>query len=287
MYGYRAWLPEQFVGGDMRINLMTAAGMLFAVQIWAAPLWASDLAREGRIAAEIQDALLVGEPLTLQAQGVEFFAIQAAEETDYIQGAAIILHGRGAHPDWVDVINPLRSRLPEYGWKTLSIQLPIAAADASDWVYRELIPEAFPRITAALEHLKRQGVTNIVLIGHSLGARMGVEYLAQGAPAELRAFVAIGLSADNSIADSGIPDSGTLGALKKLRLPLLDIYGSRDIDPVLNSVAARSAASRQAENGAYRQTRIDGADHFFNGLNDTLVAEVRAWLGRVAPGEER
>jgi pimeloyl-ACP methyl ester carboxylesterase len=187
----------------------------------------------------------------------------------------------------VDVINPLRSRLPEYGWKTLSIQLPIAAADASDWVYRELIPEAFPRITAALEHLKRQGVTNIVLIGHSLGARMGVEYLAQGAPAELRAFVAIGLSADNSIADSGIPDSGTLGALKKLRLPLLDIYGSRDIDPVLNSVAARSAASRQAENGAYRQTRIDGADHFFNGLNDTLVAEVRAWLGRVAPGEER
>ncbi|WP_260294336.1 alpha/beta hydrolase family protein [Sedimenticola hydrogenitrophicus] len=266
----------------MRINLMAAAGLLFAVQIWAAPLWASDLAREGRIAAEIQDALLVGEPLTLQAQGVEFFAIQAAEETDYIQGAAIILHGRGAHPDWVDVINPLRSRLPEYGWKTLSIQLPIAASDASGWVYRELIPEAFPRITAAVEHLKRQGVTNIVLIGHSLGARMGVEYLAQGAPAELRAFVAIGLSADNTT-----PDSGTLGALKKLRLPLLDIYGSRDIDAVLNSVAARSAASRQAKNGAYRQNRIDGADHFFNGLNDTLVAEVRAWLGRVAPGEER
>lgn len=256
--------------------------VIFALLLGAAPLAASDLAREGRIAAEIREALLVGEPLTLQADGVEFFAIQAEAETAYTQGAAIILHGRGAHPDWVDVVNPLRSRLPEYGWKTLSIQLPIAAADASDWVYRELIPEAFPRIDAAVAHLRQQGVANIVLIGHSLGARMGVEYLARGGPRELRAFVAIGLSADTTV-----PDSGSLGALRKLQLPLLDIYGSRDIDPVLSSATARAAAAREANNAAYRQTRVDGADHFFNGLSDTLVADVRAWLGRVAPGEER
>lgn len=248
--------------------------------LFAGPPWASDRAREGRIAAEIQETLLVGEPITLQAEGADFFAIYTPEETDYSQGAAIILHGRGAHPDWVDVIQPLRSRLPEYGWKTISIQLPIAAPDASGWVYAEMIPEAFPRITAAVEYLQQQGVANIVLIGHSLGARMGVEYLAQGVAESLRAFVAIGLSADTAT-----PDSGTLGALKKLQLPLLDIYGSRDIDPVLNSVPARSAAARQAKNGDYRQTRIEGADHFFNGLDETLVADVRAWLGRITSGE--
>ncbi|WP_428609953.1 alpha/beta fold hydrolase [Sedimenticola sp.] len=254
--------------------------MLLAVLLFATPLWASDLAREGRIANEIQDMLLVGEPVTLQAQGAPFFGIYATEATAYSQGAVIILHGRGAHPDWVDVVNPLRSRLPEYGWKTLSIQLPIAASDASDWVYRALIPEAFPRITAAVEFLKQQGVANIVLIGHSLGARMGVEYLAQTAPDELRAFVAIGLPAEVAEADTG-----TLGALKKLTLPVLDIYGSRDIDSVLDTVPARAASARQAGNTAYRQHQVAGADHFFNGLSDTLIAEVRAWLGRVAPGE--
>jgi len=260
----------------MRITLMLLILLLFA-----SPLWASDRVREGRIAAEIREALRVGEPVTLQADGNDFFAIYAREESAYNQGAVILLHGRGAHPDWVDVIHPLRSRLPDYGWKTLSIQLPIAASDASDWVYPELIPEAFPRITAAVAYLKQQGVTNIVLIGHSLGARMGVEYLAQGVPDGLRALVAIGLPAE--IRASG---SGTLGALTKLNLPLLDIYGSRDIDAVLHSVSARSAAARQAGNGEYRQNRVEGADHLFNGLSETLVAEVRAWLGRVASGEQ-
>lgn len=261
----------------MRINCITIALLLFMN-----PLWASDLAREGRIESEIREALLVGEPLTLQAAGNDFFAIYAQEMTDYSQGAVILLHGRDAHPDWMEVVHPLRTQLPEYGWKTLSIQLPIAASDASGWVYPELIPEAVPRIAAAVAYLTQQGESNIVLIGHSLGARMGVEYLAQGAPEELRAFVAIGLSANIHA-----PDGGTLGALEKLNLPLLDIYGSRDIDSVLQSAPARSAAARQAKNESYRQNRIEGADHFFNGLSGMLVAEVRAWLGRVTPGVEQ
>ena len=70
---------------------------------------ASDLAREQRIAAEIEEGILVGEPVMLQAGGSEFFAIYAEEESSYVKGAAIILHGRGAHPDWTEVIQPLRS----------------------------------------------------------------------------------------------------------------------------------------------------------------------------------
>lgn len=244
----------------------------------ASPLWASDLAREGRIAAEIRDGLVVGEPLMLQADdGTGFFTIYAQEQSAYNHGAVILLHGRGAHPDWADVIHPLRTALPEYGWKTLSIQMPVAAADASGWVYAELIPEAFPRIAAAVAYLKQQGVASIVLVGHSLGARMGVEYLAQGVPEEVKAYVAIGLPAGKAVADGGV-----LAALEKLQLPLLDIYGSQDIDAVLQSAPARLRAARLAENPAYRQRRIDGADHFFTGLDDTLLAEVRAWLGRVA-----
>jgi len=242
----------------------------------------SDLAREQRIAEQISEALLVGEPLTLQAGDTPFLAIHTRESTDYSHGAAIILHGRGAHPDWVDVVNPLRSELPEYGWQTLSIQLPVAAADASDWVYRDLIPEAAPRITAAVNYLRQQGVENLVLIGHSLGARMGLDYLAAGAPEALRAFVAVGLSADTRQ-----PQQGTLKALRQLKVPMLDIFGSRDLESVAGSARARSLAAREVGLVGYRQTRVEGADHFFSGLSDTLVARVRAWLGRTVPGEKR
>lgn len=256
-------------------------GMLFTVVFFMAghPLLASDLVREGRIAAEIEETILVGEPIQLEAEGDSFLGIYTNETTRFTQGAAIILHGRGAHPDWVDVVYPLRSQLPDYGWKTLSIQMPLAPSGAGDWVYEALIPEAFPRITAAVEYLKRQQVTNIVLIGHSLGARMGVAYLAQGAPKAIRAFVAVGLGADKAR-----PNGGTLGAMRQIKLPFIDIYGSRDLSSVVDTTQERARAARLADNAAYRQTEIVGADHFFRGLEDTLVAQVRTWLGRVAPG---
>ncbi|TVO76693.1 alpha/beta fold hydrolase [Sedimenticola selenatireducens] len=245
------------------------------------PLWASDLMREARMANEIKDALLVGDSINLKDGDIDFLAIYAQETTRTSQGGAIILHGRGAHPDWIEVINPLRSQLPDSGWKTLSIQMPIAASDASDSQYQALIPEAAPRIAAAVEFLKQQGVTNMVLIGHSLGAVMGTAYLAQGAPKELKAFVVVGLPVSNRD-----PNQGTLADLAKLKIPLFDLYGSRDIDPVLNSVTARLAAAKQAENEDYRQVQVEGADHFFSGLDDTLVAHVKSWIGRVAPGEQ-
>jgi pimeloyl-ACP methyl ester carboxylesterase len=244
------------------------------------PLSASDLVREGRIAAEIEAAIMVGKLLQLEAEGVSFIGIYSEETTSFTQGAAIILHGRGAHPDWMDVVYPLRSQLPDYGWKTLSIQMPLAASGSEDWVYEALIPEAFSRIAAAVDYLKQQKVTNIVLIGHSLGARMGVAYLAQGAPKAIRAFVAVGLSADRRR-----PDEGTLGAMRQVRLPFIDLYGSQDLASVVETTQERALAARLADNPAYRQTEIAGADHFFRGLDDTLVARVRAWMGRVAPGQ--
>lgn len=240
---------------------------------------ASDLAREQRIAAEIEEGILVGEPVMLQAGGREFFAIYAEEESSYVKGAAIILHGRGAHPDWTEVIQPLRSELPSHGWRTLSIQLPVASAEAPPRAYRDLIPEAAPRIAAAVDYLKKMEVENIVIISHSLGARMAVESLAASQSAGVRALVAIGLGADKED-----KEGGTLGALQKLQLPLLDIYGSQDLPGVLDTIQERAMAARKANNKGYRQTRVEGADHFFRGLDETLISVIRSWLGKVAPG---
>ncbi|MEJ1354162.1 MAG: DUF3530 family protein [Candidatus Sedimenticola sp. (ex Thyasira tokunagai)] len=255
--------------------------LLLCLVFFSTLLPASDLARERRISNEIEEMILDGEPVRLQAGGADFLAIYAKEESSYAKGAAIIIHGRGAHPDWTEVIQPMRTGLLDHGWRTFSIQMPIASAEAPPGAYRELIPEAGPRIAAAVDYLKKMKVENIVIISHSLGARMALEHLAAGKSQEVRALVTVGLSADKKE-----KESGTLGALQKLQLPMLDIYGSQDLQSVLGSVHERAAAAARAKNSDYRQTRIEGADHFFLGLDDTLISTVRAWLGKVAPGRK-
>lgn len=87
-------------------------------------------------------------------------------------------------------------------------------------------------------------------------------------------FAAIGLSViDNE-------NMNALPALAKIQLPVLDLYGSRDLDNVLNTAPARARAARKAGNKNYRQQQIEGADHFFSGSNDILVRTVYGWLKR-------
>jgi len=149
--------------------------------------------------------------------------------------------------------------------------------NAESWAYTALIPEAAPRISAAIDFLKQRKIERIVIIGHSLGARMGLEMVAAGRPDGVIALVVVGVPTN---ADE--PDAGTLGALKKLNLPILDIYGSRDLPSVLSNAKARNIAARQAGNSGYRQVEIIGADHYFRGMDDTLLARVNAWIGREA-----
>ena len=52
-------------------------------------------------------------------------------------------------------------------------------------------------------------------------------------------------------------------------VPVLDIYGERDLDPVLKNAPARERIAR-ASGG--RQQRIVGADHFYAGREAELVS---------------
>jgi pimeloyl-ACP methyl ester carboxylesterase len=167
--------------------------------------------------------------------------------------------------------------LPEHGWEILSLQMPVAPTGAATWSYDSLIPEAAPRITAAIEFLKQRKIEKIVLVGHSMGARMGLEAIAAKAPKEVIALVAVGVP--TKVEE---PEAGVLGALQKIKLPILDIYGSRDLPLVLESVKARLRAARKLENSSYQQVEIEGADHFFTGVEDDLLARARAWMGKQA-----
>lgn len=251
--------------------------IIFIVLFVPVLVTAADLSRELRIAEQIEEAIFDGEVLRLADGDHKFLAVYRRSDADTVRGAAIILHGRGAHPEWTDVVRPLASRLPESGWDTLAIQLPVAAAAAPDRDWDALVPEAIPRINAAIAFLSERRVTNIVLVAHSMGARMGAHFLAAGSPPAVRALVAVGLSVHDRDRDSG-----SLANLRQIKLPVLDIYGERDLSDVLNSTKDRRLAARDAGNTGYEQVRVPGADHFFAGLDDLLVSRVSAWMVKVA-----
>lgn len=260
-------------GFPFLLTLQTGLVALLGLAV-AGTTAASDIDKERRWAEQLQDQLVVGEPVRLTAEQQDFFALYTPAIGKLQRGGVILLHGLGAHPDWPDVISPLRKNLPDAGWSTLSIQLPIRPNEADFADYPPLFPEANVRISAAIRYLRKQGLSNIVLVGHSLGAAMGAYFLAQKTPDSeaVRAFVGIGMGhAPGTVAHT--PDS-----LAKMTLPVLDLYGTQDLRGVLGSTKARAAS--QVENTGYRQLTIAGADHFFRGLETTLVKRVSSWLNR-------
>jgi len=238
----------------------------------AAPAVASDLAKEKRWADQIADQFFDGSPVWLEAGGHKFLAIYTEAATKPARGTAIVMHGVGIHPDWPQVINPLRVQLPHRGWATLSIQLPILPNEAQFDDYLPLMPEVAPRIAAALRFLGDKGAGPLFLVAHSLGATMAGYYLTHGGGG-VQGFVAIGMSGGRSS-----PQVDGVSIADKVAIPMLDLYGSDDQPAVRDTAAGRSRAG--ARNTGYSQVRAEGANHFFDGQDAALVRIVGDWLDR-------
>ena len=231
---------------------------------------ASDLAKEKRWADQVVDAIIDGEAVWMDDGTSEFLGIftEAAEDKGR---AVIIMHGSGIHPNWQQVVQPLRVGLTEYNWNTLSIQMPILPNEAEYIEYAPLYGEVAPRIKAAIKYLKDNGSSNIVLIGHSQGATMAAYALATS-DIDVSGLVAIGMG---SYADD--PRMVPTNSIEKITVPVLDLYGNEDLKEVLETTKARAAAAEKAGNKDYKQVEITG-NHFFDGEEDNLVDTVADWL---------
>jgi pimeloyl-ACP methyl ester carboxylesterase len=234
---------------------------------------ASDLQREQRLAEQIVDAIMDGEAITLQAGGYNFLAIQMESDSSEVKGAAIILHGRGLHPNWETVVQPLRVGLPEHGWHTLSLQMPVLHKEAKYYDYEPLFAEAQPRIEAAIAYLEGLGVEKIVLIAHSCGAHMAMQRVREMGDAGLAAYIGIGMGATDYKQPMRQPFP-----LAQMTIPVLDIYAERDFPAVLRMAPERQAMIRQAGNPQSAQRQIPEAEHYFVDHNDELLEAVSEWL---------
>ena len=241
---------------------------------WACPLLIGALAagaafgqpdyeRERRWAAEVTPSIVVGDAVELKlASGRSFLAIYAAPP-----GAAagiVVVHGLGVHPDW-GLIGSLRSGLADAGYATLSVQMPVLAADALAEDYPPLFPEAAERLAAAVAWLHAKGRQRVGIVSHSMGSRMTDYYLAHAPDPGVAAWVAVGLST-------------FAGQHAGLKVPVLDLYGERDNAAVLGNAGKRAALLRARPGSG--QVQVAGADHFFRDMEAELVRQARLFLGR-------
>ena len=259
----------------MKPGLIFGIALLVAAVALAGPVHAtnSDVAKEKRWAEQVIDGLLDGDEIWLDdGAGHEFLGILTEGDTG--SGRAVILvHGIGVHPNWPDVIYPLREALLENEITSLSIQMPILPNEAEDSEYSKLYPEVPGRLQSAVDLLKDSGYAKIDIVAHSLGARMATYYLSQESTDGVNSAVLIGMGNSSS---GSWPES--IDALARLRVPVLDLYGGKDLDTVLNTVQDRANSGKKNESGIYRQTRVADANHFFQGHEDELKSIVIDWL---------
>lgn len=235
---------------------------------------ASDLEKEKRWADQVVDSLLDGEEYFLNDGENDFLSLITASEEGNSSLGAVVIHGTGVHPNWADVIQPIRVGLTETGWNTISIQMPVLGNEASHDDYTSVFPEAPARIEVAVSHLKKElAVKRVVLIAHSLGSSMTAYYLTRDNP-DIDGFIAIGMGAGGSH-----PDRNNIEFLKLIKLPMLDLSGSEDLESVVNSHGVRKKS--QAHNPAYTQIIELGADHFFDGEEEALLNHVNDWLTKL------
>ena len=62
-----------------------------------------DYTKEGRWATQVEDGLMDGEVVWLNANGHQFMSLYTPSEIK-TKRTALIIHGLGVHPDWAQVI---------------------------------------------------------------------------------------------------------------------------------------------------------------------------------------
>lgn len=248
---------------------------MFTCQVSAQDIQAQN--REQQIAEKL--ALIAGadEIVSLKAPGGRFIGIYQRAKTGESHGVVILAHGMGAHPDWPDVISPLRTQLPEFGWSTFSIQMPILSPDEPVAEYGKTLKVAKSRLNAAIDYLHTWEIEQIILLGYSFGAVQVASYLASGKNENVRAFVSVSMLSQKFIK----PGLDVFKLIGGIDLPMLDIYGDEDLPDVRRGSDDRRLAASKNGNRDFKQIELKHAGHHYQGAEDSLVEQIQIWLKNI------
>ena len=227
----------------------------------AAATLAQDYEREKRWAVEVVPNIVVGDAVQIPGAGRNFLGIYT--EAKNAKAAILLVHGVGVHPDH-GVIGVLRASLADLGYATLAIQMPVQKSDAAmEDYFPTVFPEAAARIRAGAGWLAARGYARTVLLSHSMGSWMSNVYYESTPDAPFAAWVCMGLT-------------GGFGRMGNVKVPVLDVYGEKDLAPVLRADWRRRLTLGSMPGS--RQTMIAGADHYYTGREKELVAAIAAFV---------
>ncbi len=227
----------------------------------------TDTAREARWRAEVEPGLVVGDAHTLTtATGQQFFSIFTEGKQKKV--AFVLAHGVGVHPDF-GFIGRLRVLLADAGYATLSIQMPVRPKETTEAnEYVSTFPDATARLASAHVWLRERGYAKVILASHSMGAWMANVYFQRTPDAPYAAWIAMGVT-------------GRILPLKSNSLPVLDLYGEKDLAPNLSSAWLRRAHVMLLPQS--QQIMIANADHHYAGVEAEATRAIIDFVGARFP----
>jgi hypothetical protein len=251
------------------------------------------------------------EQQLLHAGDETFLALWLPANAAEAHGVVVLVAGDGESADWPEVLGPLRRKLPDAGWHSLTLSLPdpqddlplapaskaATAAPPLDAKADELPPAtdtAQPdpssqadqptedagerharrikqRIAAALELARQQQAKQIVLLGHGSGGYWSMRYLSEEQPADVRSLLLV----DVKPATDASPGLDELQA--SLKLTTGDFY-YKDRPLARNAANKRAQASKRQEHPAYTQVALKALPGNPDVEQEQLYRRLRGWL---------
>jgi pimeloyl-ACP methyl ester carboxylesterase len=242
--------------------IVRRVGIIAVIAFTACALAQTDSTREARWRAEVEPNIVVGDAQTLKTnEGREFFAIFTEGKQKDV--AFVLAHGVGVNPDF-GFIGRLRVLLADAGYATLSIQMPVLAAEsATPEAYVTTFPDAGARIASAHTWLRERGYAKIVLASHSMGAWMSNVYFQNTPNSPYAAWIAMGVT-------------GRILSIGSNSLPILDLYGENDLPANLSRAWMRRIYLWFAPNS--KQERVAKADHHYAGVESKAAEAIIAFV---------
>lgn len=221
---------------------------------------------------------------TLNANSKQFLGLFRESETGDPQGCVIMLHGDHGHPDWPQVIAPLRNNLVKHSWCTLSIEIPDVQNRAALTVVpspttntetnntTQLPNEAtvFARIDAAIALTKEKGYNQVAYLGYRSGAAYALRYTAeQGTTGQ--ALVLIEPRTIAPVSEYQLAEN-----IQQLRLPTLDYFFNNN-EHVARFARWRQSAANKRSNQGPVYTQLDAMpDNRYDPIGNKRL-EQRVW----------
>ncbi|UCJ18264.1 alpha/beta hydrolase family protein [Pseudomonas sp. MM211] len=267
-------------------------------------------------ALALERQLAANEQQRLDAAGTQFLALWLPANDPAPKGAVVLLPGDDESADAPRVIGPLRQKLPDAGWHSLSLSLPdpqganlplrvaeppAAAGEApaeksaepatpeptpapatepaqnAEAARAAHVERVFARIDAGIAFAAQQQAKTVVLLGHGSGAYWAARYIAERKPANVTHLLLVDIHQPEGF-ESPIND-----LLTQLKASVGDFY-YRDSPTARQAALLRKQLSQRQKQPAFVQVGLDALPGNPAVGEEQLFRRLRGWLDKQAGG---